>query len=184
MNYCIVFSAQANIKQNVKLKPRGDSAKDLYLCCIQTLTLKPLTLKIYPPCPFFGLTVTVFTQCILLRKEWMGEERGKQRDGGRKERREGEEKRVEGRRKGGNQASRGVNQKNCWYIHPIHFNLSHFNKPQIRESRIAHLSPCFVSLIQLTSFLRGNPTAQVLVLVDQHIKGAGDWTVGHPVEVI
>lgn len=54
------FSSQQNIKQNVKMKPRGNSANDLCMCGIQTLTLKPFTLKIYPPFPFFSLKVTIF----------------------------------------------------------------------------------------------------------------------------
>lgn len=70
MNYWLVFfSAQPNTKQNIKLKPRGESTKDLYMYCIQILTLKPFTLKIYLHFPFFSLKVTIFTQCILLRKE-------------------------------------------------------------------------------------------------------------------
>lgn len=62
------FSAQPNIKQNVKLKPRGDSTKDLYMYCIQTLTLKtihPEDISSFS----FSLKVTIFTRCILLRKE-------------------------------------------------------------------------------------------------------------------
>lgn len=62
------FSAQPNIKQNVKLKPTGDSTKDLYMYCIQTLTLKtihPEDISSFS----FSLKVTIFTRCILLRKE-------------------------------------------------------------------------------------------------------------------
>lgn len=69
MNYWIVFFSPTNTKQNIKLKARGDSTKDLYMYCIQILTLKPFILKIYLHFPFFSLKVTIFTQCILLRKE-------------------------------------------------------------------------------------------------------------------
>lgn len=97
MNYCIVFFlAQPNIKQNIKMKPRGDSAKDLYMCCIQTLTLKPLTLKIYPPFSFFSLTVTVFTQCILFKKGMNG-----------RRKRETKGWREEGKKRRGRKKSRG-----------------------------------------------------------------------------
>lgn len=81
--YSFFFQPNQTLSRILKWSP-GVTTKDLYMCCIQTLTLKPLTLKIYPPFPFFSLTVTVFTQCTPLRKEWMGEEREKQKDGGRK----------------------------------------------------------------------------------------------------